>query len=117
MQVDFYRKIKTLNKKWESELKQFLKKYSSEKVLIILFGSRSRGDHNILSDFDIVFISENEIEEPKIDFPCDLFMYTIAEVFELLKTDNFIVKNALSNGQILLDNLDKTGELLKIANI
>lgn len=116
MQVYFYRKIKILSEKWDSNLEKFLNEFSSKKVLIILFGSRSRKNHNLLSDYDIVIISEEEITEPVLDLPSDLFIFTINEAIQLLRKDNFIVKNALLNGQILINNIEKTNELFIIAN-
>lgn len=113
MQINFYRKIKTLNKKWDASLKSFLDVFASEKVLIILFGSRSREDYNLLSDYDIVIISEKVIEKPVLDFPSDLFVFTFNEASNLLTKDNFIIKNALLNGEILLDNLNNSNELFK----
>ncbi len=116
LQVNFYRKIKTLSKKWNSNLQLFLDSFSGQEVLIILFGSRSRNEHNLLSDYDIVMITEKTIEKPIMDFPCDLFVYTLTEAIELLKQDNFILKNALLNGQILIDNIKKSSELQSLVS-
>lgn len=116
LQVNFYQKIKTLSKKWNSNLQLFIDSYSSESVLIILFGSRSRDNHNLLSDYDIVMITENKIDKPIVDFPCDLFVYSLTEAIELLKQDNFILKNALLNGKILIDNIKKSSELQSLVS-
>ncbi len=116
LQVNFYHKIKTLSEKWNLNLQRFLDSYSSEKVLIVLFGSRSRDDFNLLSDYDLVIISESRIDKPIVDFPCDFFVYSLTEAIELLKQNNFILKNALLNGQILIDNIKRSSELRSLVS-
>ncbi|MBD3190294.1 MAG: hypothetical protein GF308_06605 [Candidatus Heimdallarchaeota archaeon] len=111
MSVNFYRKIKILNDQWDRKLKEFILKNSSKKVLIILFGSRARNKHHLLSDYDILIISNEDDLHPDVEFPCDIFVYTYKEAESQLKQGNTILLDAFLEGKFLVNNLKKTNSL------
>lgn len=47
--------------------------------LLILFGSRARGDHNSSSDWDIAFLSASDSENPSYWFPGADLLQTLSE--------------------------------------
>ena len=53
-----------LNKDWRRRLREFTLWVSSrfDRVLVILFGSRCRGDYELYSDTDILIIIDDEVD-------------------------------------------------------
>ena len=82
------------------------------KASAILIGSYARGDFNLWSDVDIVFIAEmggNPLERLKrIDFPpgFEVIPLTLEEFLILLRRGNPIAVKALNKGIVLRDDFD-----------
>ncbi|MCD6411068.1 MAG: nucleotidyltransferase domain-containing protein [Thermoplasmata archaeon] len=74
-------------------------------MCIVLFGSKARGDDNLLSDFDLFIIMENKIKM-EADFPADIFCYTTREVLDEIEKGNTIVLDPLTQGKLILDNMN-----------
>lgn len=80
--------------------------------VIILFGSRARGEWKPWSDFDLLIIAdfdENYLERLKsildclgdVKLPVEPHPYTINEALEMLRKGNPAIIDALENGVIL----------------
>jgi len=86
---------------------EYLRRLGEEPVTVILFGSRARGDYNLLSDYDPLIIYR-ERRAPK---PHELGLSLNAQCFlvhesELRKRayDSSVVIADLLEGRILVDN-------------
>ena len=97
---------------------EYLRRLSEEPVTVILFGSRARGDYNLLSDYDLLIIYR-ERRAPK---PHELGLSLNAQCFLIHQSelrerayDSSIVIAALLEGRILVDNLDLADDLKKLA--
>ena len=93
---------------------EYLRRLSEEPVTVILFGSRARGDYNLLSDYDLLIIYR-ERRAPK---PHELGLSLNAQCFLVHESelrerayDSSIVIAALLEGRILVDNLNLAEEI------
>ena len=101
----YYRIIKRIHDEWERNFVKFVESLKKERICIVLFGSRARGDDNLLSDFDLLIVMENKIKI-ETDFPADIFCYTTREVLDEIEKGNTIVLDALTQGKLILDNMN-----------
>ncbi|MEM2729354.1 MAG: nucleotidyltransferase domain-containing protein [Candidatus Korarchaeum sp.] len=81
-----------------------------EDALVILFGSRARGDNTPLSDYDLLVISDERPPEA----PCyvQLFWYRWEDVENEVRLFNTILVDAIIEGKVLRDGKG-TYELLR----
>ena len=102
---------KVLKHREEEKKKGFLKainKLKGKKVLVILFGSRAKGESNYLSDFDVLIVGDGTID---LDF-VDVFKFeSVEEVKKGIDELNSIILDALVEGNVLIDNLNVFREL------
>ncbi|MDH5806808.1 MAG: nucleotidyltransferase domain-containing protein [Candidatus Methanomethylicaceae archaeon] len=103
-------------------VKKILEKFHVD--VIILFGSRARGDYKPWSDYDILIIANfkekyldriAEILEllNEIKITIEPHPYTLKEAIEMLKKGNPIIVDAISEGLILYEG-EGLKELLKV---
>lgn len=85
------------------QIKQVALKYKVEKA--VLFGSRARGDHTPVSDYDIAVFGEALSALDKAHFSD-----AIEEIHTLKKIDVVFVNEALEDG--LLKNIKKEGVII-----
>jgi predicted nucleotidyltransferase len=101
------------------QLVRKLKEKFNDQLIILLFGSRGRGDHSVISDFDVLCIIPNEISEDEnselrqlsLRHSTDLFIYSISQIADLIKNHNSILLMGFSEGKVIFDGLDKYAEL------
>lgn len=78
-------------------------------VTIVLFGSRARGDYNMMSDFDLLVIYKNktvrELDEYK-PIGVQVFYLDLEELDDRLQEFNTILIDAVVEGRILHDGLN-----------
>ena len=104
------------NRNWRKNLKQFItevvKRYN--KVTIILFGSRARGDYSALSDTDLLVVLEKTsirtLEDIlSIAYKSDLIAPEIHLFEKEWVLENFekntVLLDAIYEGIVLIDNL------------
>ena len=92
--------------------KQLAEKHHEIKK-IILFGSYVTEKYSPFSDVDILLIlSDSDYKfldripryiPDDLTVPVDVFPYTVGEIEALLNQDNYFIKRALSEGEILFD--------------
>ncbi|HEW93996.1 hypothetical protein DRN84_01870 [Candidatus Geothermarchaeota archaeon] len=94
-----------------------LKRLFNDKVSIILFGSRARGDYHTGSDYDILLIADeypsNNIFErishirSRINIIINIQMIplTMDEMIQSLEEGSIIVREAIANGVLIYDGL------------
>jgi len=104
---------KVLNKTAE-EAEAYLSMLKELNALVVLFGSRGRGDYRGDSDWDILVVIKDKSSVPRPYLPVDLFIYTPNEVFEEIKKFNTIVIDAILEGKVLADNINIYSELKKL---
>ena len=54
--MSFIEWLKEREKARRKLFEEYLRRLSEEPVTVILFGSRARGDYNLLSDYDLLII-------------------------------------------------------------
>jgi len=96
----------------------YVSKLGGERVTLILFGSRARGGHTALSDYDLLVIKENEDirvkpheVEPRVD--ASVFDITAAQLEEMMYWHSVVVAAPLE-GRIILDNLGLAARLQEL---
>ncbi|MEM0349910.1 MAG: nucleotidyltransferase domain-containing protein [Candidatus Caldarchaeum sp.] len=92
------RKLSTLKEKMFEEIRDEL---CGDSFLVILFGSRARGEETPLSDYDLLVIREHGGDRVVLKWPAQIFSYTVDEVFEELRRLNTLVLDAVLEGRFL----------------
>lgn len=95
-----------------SRIVESLKKNLDKLEVVILFGSRARGDWGPWSDYDLLIIAE--FKEKYLDrisrvssilkdirLPIEPHPYTLEEALELLRRGNPIIVDAIEEGRVL----------------
>lgn len=84
-------------------------------VLVLLFGSRAKGDFSRDSDIDLLIVSPllPDVHDRTIDFLCDRlpvqpFVMTPEELEERIEKLDFLIFDAFEDGVILFSNIDIT---------
>jgi len=87
-------------------------------LLVILFGSQSRGTANSNSDIDLLVIGERPVNKPwsrrkavgdirrslpTSNIPVDILFYTPDEVLRWKDTTNHVVRQAFNEGDVLYE--------------
>lgn len=85
------------------QIKEIAVKYNIEKIT--LFGSRARGDHSLVSDYDIAVFTNSLSQVDKALFKTD-----IEEVNTLKKIDVVFISD--SSNDELLENINKEGVVI-----
>ena len=90
----------------------------ADPVLVILFGSQSRGTANKDSDIDLLVVGERPHDRPwsrrrivgdirrslpSLNVPVDILFYTPDEMLRWKDTTNHIVREATSEGDVLYE--------------
>lgn len=83
---------------------EIARKYKAKKV--ILFGSRARGDHSPLSDYDIAIFEEETLSDLEKAYLCD----EIEEVPTLKKIQAVFVREGTTDE--LMGNINREGIVL-----
>jgi len=97
---------------------EYLKQLRKEPVTVLLFGSRARGDYNLLSDYDLLIIyGRKRVSKPHelgLSLNIQCFLVHESELRERAH-DSSIVIAALLEGRILVDNLGLAEDLRRLA--
>lgn len=108
-----------LNKDWRRRLREFTLWVSSrfDRVLVILFGSRCRGDYELYSDTDILIIIDDEVDyssvleeivykarEYSVPSP-EIHLYSYRDVVSEIESGNTVLIDAFLEGELLLDSI------------
>ena len=83
--------------------------------LVILFGSRARGDHTPLSDFDLLVISDEK--PPEAPSFIQLFWFSREEVERRIRDFDTILIDALIEGKVLYDGRGEYSRLRSLAEV
>ena len=55
----YYEVIRVMHDEWKEDFKAFIKELERKEMCVILFGSKAKGEDNLLSNFDIVIIARD----------------------------------------------------------
>ncbi len=103
----YYEVIREMHEEWEEKFKAFIEGLKGKEMCVILFGSKAKGEDNLLSDFDLVIITKDKEDFAlKIDFPADLFCYTLEDCLREIKNKNTIFLDAFTQGKAIFDGID-----------
>lgn len=103
----YYEIIQEINAESEEKFKEFAEELKKDKICLILFGSRAKGKNNLLSDFDLLVITKDRKDfasKLPIDFPADVFCYTVEECIEEIEKKNTLILDAFTQGELIFDN-------------
>ena len=89
------------------KFKAFIESLKGKELCVILFGSKAKGEDNLLSDFDLLIITKDKEDLAlDIDFPADLFCYTLEDCLKEIENRNTILLDAFTQGKAILDDID-----------
>ncbi|NQE53699.1 hypothetical protein C5S29_08905 [ANME-1 cluster archaeon GoMg3.2] len=85
----------------------FIEGLKGKELCVILFGSKARGEDNLLSDFDLLIITkEKEDQVLNIDFPADLLCYTLENCLNEIKNQDTLFLDAFTQGKAIFDSIE-----------
>ena len=103
----YYEVIRELHDEWGEKFKVFIEGLKEKEMCVILFGSKAKGEDNLLSDFDLMIITKDKEDLAlNIDFPADLFCYTVEDCLNEIKNRNTLFLDALTQGKAIFDNIE-----------
>ncbi|MEA3487629.1 MAG: hypothetical protein U9R10_00040 [Euryarchaeota archaeon] len=103
----YYEAIREMHDKWGEKFKTFIEGLKGKELCVILFGSKAKGEDNLLTDFDLLIITKaKEDLALDIDFPADLFCYTLEDCLKKIKNRNTILLDAFTQGKAIFDDID-----------
>jgi len=103
----YHEAIREMHEEWGEKFKAFIDGLKGKELCVILFGSKAKGGDNLLSDFDLLIITKDKEDLAlDIDFPADLFCYTIEDCLKEIKNRNTILLDAFTQGTAILDDID-----------
>lgn len=103
----YYEAIREMHDEWGEKFKAFIERLKGKELCVILFGSKAKGEDNLLSDFDLLFITKDKEDLAlDIDFPADLFCYTLEDCLKEIKNRNTILLDVFTQGKAILDDID-----------
>jgi len=105
MLLRYYEIIREMHAEYEEEFREFLERLKKKKVCVVLFGSRAESRANLLSDYDLLVVSEEARMELPERLPADIFIYSPEECLKEIKRRNSVVLDALRKGRLIFDNL------------
>ncbi|MCS7129694.1 MAG: nucleotidyltransferase domain-containing protein [Candidatus Caldarchaeum sp.] len=86
----------------EERFKEIVGVLCADSLLVVLFGSRARGEDYPLSDFDLLVVrKEYTGDRLVINWPAQIFSYSLAEVRAELAGFNPVVLDALTEGKLV----------------
>lgn len=89
---------------------RWLRKMSEDRSAAVLFGPRAERTATLLSDFDLLWIVEGDVDSDVLRREAarrsiDLFLVTVRDLDYALATNNSVLYDALTRGQVLYDTL------------
>ncbi len=98
--VDLFREVWRLK---EERFRQLLRELcGAGELLIVLFGSRARGDSTPASDYDLLIVSNKAGRRGvEVRWPAQLFRYSLEEARRRLEEGDTILLDALTEGKLL----------------
>ena len=103
----YYEAIRELHEEWSEKFKAFIDGLKGKEMCVILFGSKAKGEDNLLSDFDLLIITKDKEDQAlNIDFPADLFCYTLEDCLKEIKNRNTLFLDAFTQGKVIFDSID-----------
>ncbi|NOZ82947.1 MAG: nucleotidyltransferase domain-containing protein, partial [Euryarchaeota archaeon] len=105
MLLRYYEVIQEMHAEYEEEFEEFVEGLRKKKVCLVLFGSRAEGRANLLSDYDLLVVSEERRVEVPERLPADVFIYSPEECLREVERRNTVVLDALTRGRLIFDNL------------
>lgn len=103
--LEYYDILKETHKEWEDKFRDFIEELRDKGVCVILFGSKASQRDNLLSDFDLVIITADKGPRLDIDFPAEIFVYTVEESLKEIRSKNTILLDAFTLGKLLFDDI------------
>lgn len=103
--LEYYDILQEAHKEWEDDFKDFIEELKDKGVCVILFGSKALQRDNLLSDFDLVIITSDKGLKLDIEFPAEIFVYTVEECLKEIKSKNTILLDAFTLGRLLFDDI------------
>jgi predicted nucleotidyltransferase len=103
----YYEAIREMHEEWGEKFKAFIEGLKGKEMCVILFGSKVKGRDNLLSDFDLLIITKDKEDLAlNVDFPADLFCYTLEDCLKEIKNKNTLFLDAFTQGKAVFDNIN-----------
>lgn len=102
----YYEAIQEMHEEWGEKFNAFIERLKGKEMCVILFGSKVKGEDNLLSDFDLLVITKDKADLAlNTDFPADLFCYTLEDSLKEIRNKNTIFLDAFTQGKVVFDDL------------
>ncbi|MEM4282055.1 MAG: nucleotidyltransferase domain-containing protein [Candidatus Caldarchaeum sp.] len=93
-----------------------VKQLCNRSLMVILFSSRAKGLETPLSDYDLLVVEPDGVEEvPVIQWPAQIFKHGLESVREEIRSLNTIILDALIDGKVLCGDADPFQQLRRQA--
>jgi hypothetical protein len=116
MSVEWVKLSKRLVKGREQAFEAVRRELCSQARLVVLFGSRARGEHTPLSDYDLLVVVDRAPEKRvQVRWPAQTFTYSLEEARQGLAGLDTILLDALTEGRLLCGDEALLAELKALA--
>ncbi|MCS6784866.1 MAG: nucleotidyltransferase domain-containing protein [Candidatus Caldarchaeum sp.] len=105
-----------LSREKDEKFRTIVEGLCRESLLVVLFGSRARGEETPLSDYDLLVVkTRREGERLVIRWPAQLFVFGLSEIHDEVENLNTVVLDALTEGKLLCGNRETFEKLRREA--
>lgn len=104
-QSSLFSDLLEIYKKEENQFKEYVSYLCERDYMVILFGSRARGDYKIYSDYDLLIVGEEMPKFPPTD-AIEIHFVKKEKLEDKIREFNTIVIDAFYEGKLLCDKLN-----------
>ncbi len=101
MSVSWVRISKVLDEKKKRRFEELKNHLCRDALLVVLFGSRARSEETVISDYDLLVLTDKEQKELKLEWPVQIFIYGVKNIEAEIQSMNTIVIDAFIEGKLL----------------
>jgi predicted nucleotidyltransferase len=115
MSADWVRISKALEEKKRERIEELRLRFCEDALLVVLFGSRARGDATAVSDYDFLVVVEGVRKEFLLEWPAQIFIFGLDIIGDEIRSMNTIVIDALIEGKLICGDVKLFKDLRNLA--
>lgn len=101
MSVSWAKISKALEEKKRKRIEELRSRLCMDALLVVLFGSRARGDATAASDYDLLVVVHGSRKGLQLEWPAQIFVFGLDIIRDEIRNMNTIVIDALIEGELI----------------